>query len=94
MPDEIKSPAPPPSEGEPKPTAEQPATPGGVKATSPDRFNQKQKLLLKSPSLLLLPELPLVHQTLSLPHLQPLLPSLLLHLQNPLLLCLCHGIRQ
>ncbi len=33
MPDEIKSPTPPPPEGEPKPTSDQPATPGGVKAT-------------------------------------------------------------
>jgi NADH-quinone oxidoreductase subunit C len=33
MPDEIKSPSSPPPEGEPKPTADQPATPGGVKAT-------------------------------------------------------------
>jgi NADH-quinone oxidoreductase subunit C len=33
MPDEIKSPTPPPPENEPKPTADQPATPGGVKAT-------------------------------------------------------------
>jgi NADH-quinone oxidoreductase subunit C len=33
MPDEIKSPTPPPPEGEPKPTADQPPTPGGVKAT-------------------------------------------------------------
>jgi NADH-quinone oxidoreductase subunit C len=32
MPDEIKSPSSPPPEGEPKPTADQPATPGGVKA--------------------------------------------------------------
>jgi NADH-quinone oxidoreductase subunit C len=34
MPDETKSPASPPPEGEPKPTADRPATPGGVKATS------------------------------------------------------------
>jgi NADH-quinone oxidoreductase subunit C len=34
MPDEIKSPAPPPPEGEPKPSADKPAVPGGVKATS------------------------------------------------------------
>src|SRR5579863_6519268 len=34
MPDEIKSPSSPPPEGEPKPTAEQPAAPGGVKATT------------------------------------------------------------
>jgi NADH-quinone oxidoreductase subunit C len=33
MPDEIKSPSSPPLEGEPKPTADRPATPGGVKAT-------------------------------------------------------------
>jgi hypothetical protein len=33
MPDETKSPVPPPPEGEPKPTADNPATPGGVKAT-------------------------------------------------------------
>ena len=33
MPDEIKSPSSPPPEGEPKPTADRPATPGGVKAS-------------------------------------------------------------
>jgi NADH-quinone oxidoreductase subunit C len=33
MPDETKPPAPPSPEGAPKPTADQPATPGGVKAT-------------------------------------------------------------
>jgi NADH-quinone oxidoreductase subunit C len=33
MPDEIKSPTPPPPEGEPKPAADKPASPGGVKAT-------------------------------------------------------------
>src|SRR5579864_2549682 len=33
MPDENKSPSSPPPEGEPKPTADQPAVPGGVKAT-------------------------------------------------------------
>jgi NADH-quinone oxidoreductase subunit C len=33
MSDENKSPSPPPPEGEPKPTADRPATPGGVKAT-------------------------------------------------------------
>jgi len=33
MPDETKSPSTPPSEGEPKPTADKPATPGGVKAS-------------------------------------------------------------
>jgi NADH-quinone oxidoreductase subunit C len=34
MPDETKSPSSPPPEGEPKPTVDRPATPGGVKATS------------------------------------------------------------
>jgi NADH-quinone oxidoreductase subunit C len=34
MPDESKSPSPPSPEGEPKPTADQPATPGGVKPTA------------------------------------------------------------
>jgi NADH-quinone oxidoreductase subunit C len=33
MPDETKSPASPPPEGEPKPSADRPAVPGGVKAT-------------------------------------------------------------
>ena len=33
MPDETKSPSSPPPKGEPKPTADRPATPGGVKAT-------------------------------------------------------------
>jgi NADH-quinone oxidoreductase subunit C len=43
MPDETKSPAPPPPEGEPKPTAEQPATPGGVKATSSGSVQSETK---------------------------------------------------
>jgi NADH-quinone oxidoreductase subunit C len=34
MPDDVKSPSSPPPEGEPKPTANQPASAGGVKATS------------------------------------------------------------
>jgi NADH-quinone oxidoreductase subunit C len=34
MPDEINSPSSPPPEGDPKPTAEKPAVPGGVKATA------------------------------------------------------------
>jgi NADH-quinone oxidoreductase subunit C len=34
MPDDTKSPSSPPPEGEPKPTADQPAVPSGVKATS------------------------------------------------------------
>ncbi len=34
MPDETKSPSSPPPQGQPKPTADQPTTPGGVKATA------------------------------------------------------------
>ncbi len=51
MPDEIKSPSLPPSEGEPKPTADQPALPGGVKATTSGSVQSDSKLPAeKSPS--------------------------------------------
>jgi NADH-quinone oxidoreductase subunit C len=43
MPDETKSPASPPPEGEPKPAAELPATPGGVKATSSGSVQSETK---------------------------------------------------
>jgi len=43
MPDETKSPASPPPEGEPKPTAELPATPGGVKAGSSGSVQSETK---------------------------------------------------
>ena len=43
MPDETKSPASPPPEGEPKPTADRPATPGGVKATSSGSVQSETK---------------------------------------------------
>jgi NADH-quinone oxidoreductase subunit C len=43
MPDEIKSPSSPPPEGEPKPTADRPATPGGVKATPADSVQSETK---------------------------------------------------
>jgi NADH-quinone oxidoreductase subunit C len=43
MPDDIKSPASPPPEGEPKPTADRPATPGGVKATSSSSVQSETK---------------------------------------------------
>ncbi len=43
MPDEPKSPAPPPPEGAPKPTAAEPATPGGVKATSSGSVQSETK---------------------------------------------------
>jgi NADH-quinone oxidoreductase subunit C len=43
MPDETKSPASPPPEGEPKPTADRPATPGGVKAASSGSVQSETK---------------------------------------------------
>ncbi|MGD0570092.1 MAG: NADH-quinone oxidoreductase subunit C [Candidatus Sulfotelmatobacter sp.] len=43
MPDEIKSPSEPPPEGEPKPTADRPAVPGGVKATSSGSVQSEAK---------------------------------------------------
>jgi NADH-quinone oxidoreductase subunit C len=45
MPDETKSPSSPPPEGEPKPTADQPATPGGVKATPSGSVPSETKTL-------------------------------------------------
>jgi NADH-quinone oxidoreductase subunit C len=50
MPDEIKSPTPPPPEGEPKPTADQPATPGGVKATSSGSVQSETKAAPDKPA--------------------------------------------
>jgi NADH-quinone oxidoreductase subunit C len=50
MPDETKSPAPPPPEGEPKPTAEQPATPGGVKATPAGSVQSETKAAPEKPA--------------------------------------------
>jgi NADH-quinone oxidoreductase subunit C len=43
MPDETKSPSSPPPEGEPKPTADRPATPGGVKATASGSVQSETK---------------------------------------------------
>ena len=43
MPDETKSPASTPPEGEPKPTADRPATPGGVKAASSGSVQSETK---------------------------------------------------
>src|SRR5579863_5768176 len=50
MPDEIKSPTPPPPEGEPKPTADQPATPGGVKSTPSGSVQSETKTTPGKPS--------------------------------------------
>jgi hypothetical protein len=50
MPDEIKSPSTPPPEGEPKPTADQPATPGGVKATPSGSVQSETKTTPTKPS--------------------------------------------
>jgi NADH-quinone oxidoreductase subunit C len=50
MPDETKSPTPPPPEGEPKPTADQPATPGGVKATPSGSVQSETKPAADKPA--------------------------------------------
>src|SRR5579864_6640903 len=49
MPDETKSPTPPPPEGESKPTADQPATPGGVKATPSGSVQSEKKPVPEKP---------------------------------------------
>ena len=64
MPDETKSPAPPPPEGEPKPTAEQPATPGGVKATPSGSVQSETKTAPDKPARGPLPQLPLPRRNL------------------------------
>jgi NADH-quinone oxidoreductase subunit C len=50
MPDEIKSPSSPSPEGEPKPTADQPATPGGVKATPSGSVQSETKSPPETPA--------------------------------------------
>jgi NADH-quinone oxidoreductase subunit C len=50
MPDETKSPSSPPPEGEPKPTADQPATPGGVKATPSGSVQSETKTPPEKPA--------------------------------------------
>jgi NADH-quinone oxidoreductase subunit C len=50
MPDETKSPSTPPPEGEPKPTAEQPAVPGGVKSTPSGSVQSETKTTPAQPS--------------------------------------------
>jgi NADH-quinone oxidoreductase subunit C len=56
MPDETKSPSSPPPEGEAKPTAEKPATPGGVKATPSGSVPSETKTPPEKP--VLTPETP------------------------------------
>jgi NADH-quinone oxidoreductase subunit C len=50
MPDETKSPSSPPPEGEPKPTADRPATPGGVKATPSGSVQSETKTAPEKPA--------------------------------------------
>jgi NADH-quinone oxidoreductase subunit C len=50
MPDEIKSPSSPLPEGEPKPTADQPAIPGGVKASSSGSVQSETKSSPEQPA--------------------------------------------
>jgi len=51
MPDEIKSPSSPPPEGEPKPSADQPVSPGGVKATPAGSVPSETKATPETPAL-------------------------------------------
>jgi NADH-quinone oxidoreductase subunit C len=50
MPDETKSPSTPPPEGEPKPTADAPATPGGVKSTPSGSVQSETKTTPTKPA--------------------------------------------
>jgi NADH-quinone oxidoreductase subunit C len=50
MPDETKSPSVPPPEGEPKPTVDRPATPGGVKSTPAGSVQSETKTTPNQPS--------------------------------------------
>src|SRR5271169_5025284 len=50
MPDEIKSPTPPPSDNEPKLTEDQPATAGGVKATPSGSVQSETKTAPETPA--------------------------------------------
>jgi NADH-quinone oxidoreductase subunit C len=50
MPDEIKSPSSPPPDGEPKPTADKPAIPGGVKATPSGSVQSEAKTAPDKPA--------------------------------------------
>jgi NADH-quinone oxidoreductase subunit C len=50
MPDETKSPSTPPPEGEPKPTADHPATPGGMKATPSGSVQSETKTAPAAPA--------------------------------------------
>ncbi len=50
MPDETKSPSSPPPEGESKPTADGPATPGGVKATASGSVQSETKVAPEKPA--------------------------------------------
>jgi NADH-quinone oxidoreductase subunit C len=50
MPDEIKSPSSPPPEGDPKPTADKPAAPGGVKATVSSSVQSDPKPSAENPA--------------------------------------------
>jgi NADH-quinone oxidoreductase subunit C len=50
MPDEIKSPSTPPPEGDPTPTADKPAVPGGVKATASGSVQSDTKTSAQNPT--------------------------------------------
>ena len=58
MPDEIKSPSTPPPEGDPKPTADKPAVPGGVKATASGSVQPDTKASTEIPAAPPTPSIP------------------------------------
>jgi NADH-quinone oxidoreductase subunit C len=58
MPDEIKSPTTPPPEGEPKPTADQPASSGGVKASPSGSVQSETKTAPDKPAAAATPTTP------------------------------------
>jgi hypothetical protein len=58
MPDEPKSPSSPPPDGEPKPTADQPAILGGVKATESGSVQSDDKLPAEKPAAPAVPAAP------------------------------------
>ncbi|HKN17775.1 MAG TPA: NADH-quinone oxidoreductase subunit C [Candidatus Sulfotelmatobacter sp.] len=58
MPDEIKSPSTPPPEGDPKPTADKPAVPGGVKATASGSVQPDTKTSTEIPAAPPTPSIP------------------------------------
>jgi NADH-quinone oxidoreductase subunit C len=67
MPDQIKSPTPPPPESEPKPTADQPVSPGGVKAAPAGSVQSETKPAPDKPAAPSAPSAPAASPTAGTP---------------------------